>query len=115
MARRIRIELEPEVERWLEELTDDDFHQAAQALDRLEAFGSHLRMPFSRPLGDALFELRFYCQGVSRRITFFYGHGDRVIMLTTFRKQRANERREIERARRALLRCQAEHRGGNHG
>lgn len=112
---RLRIELEPEVERWLEDLTDDDFHQAAQALDRLEAFGSDLRMPFSRPLGDALFELRFHCQGVPRRITYWHGEGGRVILLTTFRKQRASERREIDRTRRVMRRCQAEHEGGAHG
>ncbi len=66
--------------------------------------------PQPRPCAG-LFELRFHCQGVPRRITYWFAPSRRIVLLTTFRKQRDNERREIERARTALRRCAAEHAG----
>lgn len=105
------VELEPEVETWLAGLEGTDFAQAAEALDRLATFGSALRMPLSRALGAGLFELRFHCQGVPRRITYWFAPRRLIVLLTTFRKQRDNERREIERARTALRRCATEHAG----
>jgi hypothetical protein len=103
------IELEPEVENWLDGLEGSDFAQAAETLDRLARLGSALRMPLSRALGAGLFELRFHCGGVARRITYWFAPNQRVVLLTTFRKQRDNERREVERARVSLRRCAAEH------
>lgn len=105
-----RVELEPEVEAWLSGLGGADFAQAAEALDRLATLGS-LRMPLSRALGAGLFELRFHCQGVARRVTYWFAPSRRIVLLTTFRKQRNNERHEIERARTALRRCAAQHAG----
>lgn len=105
----IVIELEPDVEAWLASLSGPEFHQAAQAFERLEQQGHMLRMPYSRALGHGLFELRFLCGAVHRRITYWFAPNGPVIALTTFRKQRGNERREIERARTALQRCRAEH------
>ncbi|MDU0349629.1 type II toxin-antitoxin system RelE/ParE family toxin [Actinomyces sp. MRS3W] len=58
-------------------------------------------MPHSRPLGGGLYELRFSCENVNRRITYVFDMGRRVVTLTTFRKQRSNERVEVARARRA--------------
>ncbi|MGB4778779.1 MAG: type II toxin-antitoxin system RelE/ParE family toxin [Microbacterium sp.] len=67
-----------------------------------------LGMPHSRPLGDGLRELRFTCEGVARRITYVLDPERQAVTLTTFRKQRNNERGEILRARRA----QARHKEG---
>jgi len=53
------VELEPEVERWLELLTPKLFGAVAFQLDRLATSGSSLRMPLSRSLDGGLFELRF--------------------------------------------------------
>ena len=69
-----------------------------------------LRMPHSRPLGDGLHELRFSCENVNRRITYMFDPDRRVVTLTTFRKQRQNERTEVLRARRA----QAAHEASRH-
>ena len=66
-------------------------------------------MPYSRALGDGLFELRFTCEGVARRVTYRFTQDGRVILLTTFRKQRQNERREITRARQVAAECAARH------
>jgi putative component of toxin-antitoxin plasmid stabilization module len=56
----------------------------------------------SRPVGGGLFELRFTCEGTARRVTYFIHTQTKVIALTTFRKQRQNERREVARARQAM-------------
>lgn len=58
-----------------------------------------------RPLVDPG---RFTCEGVARRITYVLDPGRQVITLTTFRKQRDNERAEILRARRAQTRHEHE-------
>jgi hypothetical protein len=42
---------------------------------------------------------------VAQRITYFFATGDRIVLLTVFRKQRMNERNEVARARRAMQRC----------
>lgn len=59
-------------------------------------------MPQSRALGDGLHELRFSCEGVSRRITYAFGKDREVAALTTFRKQRDREHHEIDRAHQVL-------------
>lgn len=74
-------------------------------IDRLAALGSSARMPLSRSLGDGLFELRFTLGPIARRITYRFTKGGRIILLTTFRKQRNNERTEIDRARKAAVAC----------
>jgi hypothetical protein len=63
-----------------------------------------LRMPHAKYLGQKLYELRFALEDVSRRITYTFDEGTKVITLTTFRKQRQNEAREVTRARRVLQR-----------
>lgn len=83
--------------------------QAFRALDLLTARGLALRMPHSRKLDDELWELRFRCEQVNQRITYTVEPRRRIITLTTLRKQRNNERKEIQRARNVLRR----HRGGN--
>lgn len=94
------LELSDEVVRWYVQLNGRDRAFADRALDRLVSTGSQLRMPHSRALGGGLHELRFTCEGVSRRIAYAFGEGREVTMLTTFRKQRERERHEVERAHR---------------
>ena len=55
--------------------------------------------------GGGLFELRFSLGPTARRITYRSTKDGRIILLTTFRKQRNNERNEIDRARRAAAEC----------
>lgn len=77
-------------------------------MDRIAEDGNSLRFPASRALGDGLFELRVGLDRVARRITFYFADDRRIILLTTFRKQRHNEQAEVRRARRAMRRCLAE-------
>ena len=50
-------------------------------------------------------ELRFALGPTARRITYRFTKDGRIILLTTFRKQRNNERNEIDRARKAAEDC----------
>ena len=102
------IELEPEVEQWLESLPAGQFATVASRIEYLGEHGAAIRMPRSRSLGDGLFELRFDLAQKAQRITFFFPEGRRIVLLTTFCKQRQNERAEVARARQALARCIAE-------
>lgn len=97
------IELSQEVESWYVGLALRDRAFADRAMDRLSVEGPRLGMPHSRSLVEGLRELRFGCESVARRITYVIDT-ERIITLTTFRKQRDNERREIQRAKQSKKR-----------
>jgi hypothetical protein len=105
---RWTIEISREVERWYIRLNSRDRAFADRAFDLLAEHGPMLGMPHSKQLGGGLRELRFHCAGVARRVTYYLDPSKYVITLTTFRKQRANESREIVRARMAMQ----QHRNG---
>jgi len=94
-----------EVVEWFDELPQNDWGRASVVVDRLASLGSKARMPFSRSLGDGLFEVRFTLGSTARRITYRFTKDDRIILLTTFRRQRNNERGEITRARKIAQDC----------
>lgn len=52
------VEVEPEVERWIESLSVREFATVVAAVERLAEDGNRLRFPASRALGGGLFELR---------------------------------------------------------
>jgi hypothetical protein len=96
------VELSDEVQAWYDRVPDGDLPTVDDAIMRLATLGNAIRMPDSRPLGSGLFELRFDCGRIAQRITYAFDPDRRIITLTTFRKTRDNERREVARARRAL-------------
>ena len=85
-----------------------EFATVVAAVERLAKDGNRPRFPASRAQGDGLFELRVGLDRVARRITFYFADNRRIVLLTTFRKQRQSERAEVRRARRAMRRCLAE-------
>ncbi|MET7696911.1 type II toxin-antitoxin system RelE/ParE family toxin [Streptomyces sp. NPDC005485] len=99
------VELEPEVDRWIDDLSDDEWAQALFHLDLLEERGIGLDFPYTSQLAGKLRELRFYCGGQRVRITYFITGERRIIMLTVFRKTRRREQAEVERAKRAMQAC----------
>jgi hypothetical protein len=103
------IELHEEVERWMDGLDEGDLGRTIVAVDRLARAGPLLRMPHSKPLGLGVFELRFALGAVARRITYRFTPDGRAVLLTTFHKQRNNERGEVERARLAAAECVRHH------
>lgn len=101
----VEVELHDEVVDWMDTLGDDEWDRTVVVIDRLAALGSSARMPLSRGLGDGLFELRFTLGATARRITYRFTKDGKVVLLTTFRKQRNNERAEIARARKVATEC----------
>lgn len=99
------VELHDEITAWLDTLSRSEWERVVVVVDRLAVLGSAARMPFSRSLGEGLFELRFALGPTARRITYRFTKDGRIILLTTFRKQRDNERNEVARARRAAEEC----------
>jgi phage-related protein len=102
------VDLEPEVVEWIDSRTNKEFAAVLPHIERLGDRGSQMRMPASRSLGGGLLELRFDLQRVAWRITYYFAADRRIVLLTVFRKQRQNERAEVQRARRAMERCIAE-------
>ena len=100
---RWTVEFSDEVLTWYQGLTPEGKAATRRVLTRLEDSGHMLGMPLSKQLGGGLRELRFTCEGVVRRITYVLEPERKAITLTTFRKQRQNERREVLRARRAQV------------
>ncbi|GAA1998409.1 type II toxin-antitoxin system RelE/ParE family toxin [Brevibacterium samyangense] len=98
---RWAVEFSDEVYEWYRQLSPSGKAVTDGVLDRLSSRGNALRMPLSRALGSGLYELRFSCENVNRRITYVFDPDRKIITLTTFRKQKQNERAEILRARRA--------------
>jgi len=109
-----KVELEPEVADWVEGLPAAEFGRAEFYIDLLAERGPLLDQPYTRQLRGKLRELRFYlgARGDAVRISYFIATGRRIILLTVFRKQRAQERAEIQRAFRAMQRCVEEHHVG---
>jgi phage-related protein len=99
------VELHGEVVDWLDRLTSDNWERAVIVIDRLAMVGPMARMPLSKALGDGLFELRFTLGPTARRITYRFTRDGRLVLLTTFRKQRNNERAEVLRAHREREAC----------
>ena len=99
------LELHDEIVEWMDTLDDLQWDRTVVVIDRLATLGSSARMPLSRSLGDGLFELRFTLGPTARRITYRFTKDGRIVLLTTFRKHRNNERAETARARRAAEDC----------
>ncbi|MFC7546060.1 type II toxin-antitoxin system RelE/ParE family toxin [Plantactinospora sp. GCM10030261] len=99
------VELEPEVEKWLEGLPTVLFARAAFYVDLLAEQGPLLGEPYTKQLDGKLRELRFHLERQAVRITYWIASDRRIILLTVFRKTRMRDDREVERARRALARC----------
>ncbi|MCY3850211.1 MAG: type II toxin-antitoxin system RelE/ParE family toxin [Acidimicrobiaceae bacterium] len=105
MVRVAEVDLHDEVVGWLASLGDPAWNRAVVVIDRLASLASRARMPLSRSLDGALFELRFSLGSTARRITYRFTSDGRIVLLTTFRKQRDNERAEVARARNVAERC----------
>ncbi|MGH3389721.1 MAG: type II toxin-antitoxin system RelE/ParE family toxin [Actinomadura sp.] len=102
------VELEPEVEKWIDSLDADSQETVVFYIDLLAAKGALLGAPYTRQLHGKLRELRFHLEREAVRITYWIATGRRIILLTVFRKQRMRESAEVDRARRAMERCIAE-------
>lgn len=99
------VEEEPEVHQWLEDLNDDHFGHVTFYIDLLADQGPKLGEPYTRQLDGKLRELRFHLGTEQHRITYWIAPGNRIILLTHFRKTRMRERHHVRRAVDAMKRC----------
>lgn len=102
------VELEPEVRSWLEQLSSARFATAAFYIDLLAQEGPLLGEPYTRQLDRKLREIRFHLDRSAIRVTYWIAPGRRIVLLTVFTKTRMREEQQIDRARRALMRCMAQ-------
>lgn len=109
MGKLYDLELEPEVEAWLDSLTDREYGRVMAYAELLAEEAETLGEPYSRYLGDGVRELRIPLHPVDMRVSYWLGPGRRAILLTVFRKTRGREESEVERARRARKECEAAH------
>lgn len=65
----------------------------------LEEFGTDLRMPYSAPIGDGIFELRSVVGNDITRVLYFFIEGNTAILTHGFtKKTQKTPVREIEKA-----------------
>jgi len=103
------IEMEPEVRAWLESLPKREFGHVLAFAEKLAEEADTLSEPYSRHLGGKVRELRIPLHPLDVRVTYWLAPERRVVLLTVFRKTRAQETAEVERAHRAQKACESSH------
>ncbi|MDP2014181.1 MAG: type II toxin-antitoxin system RelE/ParE family toxin [Actinomycetota bacterium] len=97
------VELEPEVQDWLEGLAGSEFGHAAFYIDLLAERGVLLSEPHTKQLDGKLRELRLDLGRQAIRITYWIAPGRRIILLTVFAKKMDRDRAQVARAKKAML------------
>ncbi|MFF7656653.1 type II toxin-antitoxin system RelE/ParE family toxin [Streptomyces sp. NPDC007983] len=110
MGERYDIELEAEVQQWLDTLPPADYLRVMKLADLLANHAETLGEPQTRHLGGKLRELRFSLHRREQRITYWLAPARRIVMLTVFHKTRMRETAEVDRAHTAQQHCEAKHR-----
>lgn len=74
--------------------------KALATIDILSEFGNRLREPYSKPIGDGLFELRIKFSSDISRIFYFFIVDNKIILTNGFvKKATKTPKAEIELAR----------------
>ena len=74
-----------------------------RTIELLQNNGPELREPYSKPLGDSIFELRAKVGTDISRVLYFFIVGRKVILTNGFiKKTQKTPKREIEKAKRKL-------------
>ena len=69
-------------------------------IDLLEEFGTALRMPYSEPLGDGIFQIRAVLGSDITRVLYFFVVGGKAILTHGFvKKEEKTPKSEIDRAK----------------
>ena len=103
-------ELEPEVRDWLDSLSDSDFKRVDEVCGLLAQRGTQLSGPWSDHLQGAVWELRIRLRDIAARVTYRCTPDGTIVLLTVFQKTRQHDQRQIERAIRAQMLCERDHR-----
>jgi hypothetical protein len=102
------------VRNWLELLPLRLYRRVEDKTDHLLDEPTTLGEPYSRHLGGKLRELRFELDGEAVRIPYWLAPGQRIVLLTVFRKTKMREAAEAERAHQAQKVCETEHGRAEH-
>lgn len=74
--------------------------KAIQSIEILQEFGNTLREPYSKPIGDGLFELRIKFAKDISRIFYFFVVDNKIVLTNGFiKKTMKTPKSEIELAR----------------
>lgn len=89
------------VEDFLDSLSAKMRVKALNSLDLLEKYGNQLRRPYSRAMGDGIFELRIQFSSDISRFFYFFFTGNRIIVTNGFiKKTQKTPPMELDKARR---------------
>lgn len=94
---------------WLANLSPQHYRQVEEKAELLAERPTTLGEPHSRYLGDGVRELRLSLSGDAVRIAYWLAPGQRIVLLTVFRKTKMREDAEVKRARQAKQLCETEH------
>ena len=75
------------VEQFIDGLNPKMQAKAMYSLALLEEFGNQLREPFSKPIGDGIFELRIKFSSDITRIFYFFVVDNKIILTNGFIKK----------------------------
>lgn len=88
------------VEQFIDGLNSKMQAKAMYSLALLEEFGNQLREPFSKPIGDGIFELRIKFSSDITRIFYFFVVDNKIILTNGFiKKTPKTTKAEIELAK----------------
>lgn len=91
---------EKPVQRFLDGLDAKMRAKALYSITILEEFGNRLREPYSKSVGNGLFELRIAFAGDITRIFYFFVVDNKIILTNGFvKKTMKTPKEELERAR----------------
>ena len=84
------------VEEFLDSLDVKMRNKATDSLAILEEFGNKLREPYSKPIGDGIFELRIKFGSDISRIFYFFFVGSKIVLTNGYvKKTRKAPKQEI--------------------
>ena len=93
---------EAPVETFLDSLDIKMRNKALYSLSILEEFGNQLKEPYSKAMGDGIFELRVSLANDITRIFYFFCVGKRIILTNGFVKKNAKDAQKCYRASKIL-------------
>ena len=87
------------VKEYLDSLSPKLRTKTLRSIMLLEEFGTHLRMPYSAPIGNGIFELRAIVGNDITRVLYFFIEGNTAILTNGFtKKTQKTPVQEIEKA-----------------